>query len=139
MRLQIQISSNSTGCIWSNAYCNAISEVFLLLTWRTFLVFFVCFFILTDLVTSNGELLIVWNIVRNSSLWSDVVFEKEVIFHELDFEISDLDRGATKVCFAFTIISLVRRPIELKFCTGLTFLHNVEIHQLWRLVLKNYQ
>ena len=26
---------------------------------------------------SNGELLIVWNIVRNGSLWSNVVFNKK--------------------------------------------------------------
>ena len=35
----------------------------------------------TYLVTSNGELLTVKHIVRNGSLWSNVVFEKEVIFH----------------------------------------------------------
>ena len=29
--------------------------------------------------------------MRNGSLWSEVVFEKEVIFREFDFEISDLD------------------------------------------------
>ena len=29
--------------------------------------------------------------MRNSSLWSDAVFEKEVIFHEFDFETSELD------------------------------------------------
>ena len=47
----------------------------------------------TDLVMSNGELLIVKNIVRNDSLWiwSNVVFEKVVISHEniwFDFETS---------------------------------------------------
>ena len=35
----------------------------------------------TYLVTSNGELLIVWNIVRNGYLWMNLVFEKEVISH----------------------------------------------------------
>ena len=33
-----------------------------------------------NLLVINGELLIVWNIVRNWSLWSNLVFEKEVIF-----------------------------------------------------------
>ena len=43
------------------------------------------------LVTNNGELLIVQNIVRNGSLWwSNVFFEKEIIFHEFDFETSEL-------------------------------------------------
>ena len=42
-------------------------------------------------MTSNGELLIIWNIVRTGSLWSSVVFEKEVIFHEFDFKTSELD------------------------------------------------
>ena len=36
---------------------------------------------------SNGERLI----VRNGSLWNDILFEKEVIFHEFDFETSELD------------------------------------------------
>ena len=40
------------------------------------------------LVTSNGERLIV---VRNGSLRSDIVFGKEVIFHEFGFETSDLE------------------------------------------------
>ena len=39
---------------------------------------------------SNEERLIVWNIVRNSTLWSDVVFKKGVIFHEFDFKTSGL-------------------------------------------------
>ena len=33
------------------------------------------------LVTNNGELLIVSNIERNGSLWSNVFFEKALIFH----------------------------------------------------------
>ena len=40
----------------------------------------------TLLGNRKGELLIVYNIVRNGSLWSDVVIEKEVIFHEFNFE-----------------------------------------------------
>ena len=48
------------------------------------------FGIKTYLVTRNGKLLIVQNIVRNGSLRSNVVLEKEVIFHEFDFETSEL-------------------------------------------------
>ena len=29
--------------------------------------------------------------MRNGSIWSDVVFEKEVIFHEFDFDTSESD------------------------------------------------
>ena len=49
-----------------------------------------------DLVTSYGERLIIQNIVRNGSLWSSVVFEKEVIFHEFDLETSDLEFDVSK-------------------------------------------
>ena len=45
---------------------------------------------------SNGEGLIVLNIVRTDSLWSGVVFEKEAIFHEFDFETSELDFEVSK-------------------------------------------
>ena len=31
-----------------------------------------------------------------SELWSNVVFEKEVIFHEFDFKTSDLDFEGSK-------------------------------------------
>ena len=48
------------------------------------------------LVTSNGERLIVYNIVRNGSLRSNVVFKKEVIFHEFDFKTSELDVEVSK-------------------------------------------
>ena len=34
--------------------------------------------------------------MRNGSLWSDVVFEKEVIFHEFDFETSSLELEVSK-------------------------------------------
>ena len=34
--------------------------------------------------------------MRNSSLWNNVVFEKEVIFHEVDFETSDLELEVSK-------------------------------------------
>ena len=34
--------------------------------------------------------------MRNGSLWSDIVFEKEVIFQEFDFETSDLEFEVSK-------------------------------------------
>ena len=43
------------------------------------------YYIKPYLVTSNRERLIVQNIVRNGSLWSDVVFEKEVVFLKFRF------------------------------------------------------
>ena len=61
------------------------------------------------------------------SLWSDVVFEKEVIFQEFDFTTSELDFEVSKssiwkhttLCdkgvFSFIGISQLRWPIELKF------------------------
>ena len=48
------------------------------------------------MVTSNVERLIVYNIVRKGSLGSAIVFEKEVIFHEFDFETSDLELEVPK-------------------------------------------
>ena len=77
------------------------------------------------MVTGNGERLRVKNIVRNGSLWSDIVFEKEVIFHEFDFETSNLEfevskssiwkhtTSCDKGVFSFIIVSQLRRPIEL--------------------------
>ena len=84
-----------------------------------------------------GERLIVQIIVRNSSLWSEVVFEKEAIFHEFefDFETSSLKfkvskssiwkhtSSCDKGVFSFIIISQIRRPIELKFSQVCYFLH----------------
>ena len=87
------------------------------------------------MVTSNGELLIVYSIVRNGSLWNDVVFEKEIIFHELDFETLDLEFEVSKssnwknrtLCdsgfFSFIIILQLRWPIELKLSQVCYFMH----------------
>ena len=84
--------------------------------------------------------------MRNGSLWSDKVFEKEVIFPEFDIETSDLEFEVSKSSewkqttlfdkgvFSFIIISQLRRPIELKFSRVCYFMHYVEKHQLWRLV-----
>ena len=79
----------------------------------------------------------------------------EVIFHEFDFENSDLefevsksriwkhttscDHGATRVFFSFIIILQLQWPIELKFSQVCYFTEYVEIHQVRRLVVDNYQ
>ena len=78
--------------------------------------------------------------VRNSSLCSDVVFEKEVIVHEFDFETSSLEFEVSKssirkqtqlrVTMLFFLSLLSRRPIEVNKFTSLLFYANVEIHQL---------
>ena len=39
------------------------------------------------------------SIVRNGSLWGNVVFKKEVIFHQFDFETSELEFEAMKSRF----------------------------------------
>ena len=82
-----------------------------------------------------GERSIVYDIVSNGSLWSNVVFEKEAIFHEFDFETSDLEFEVSKSSiwknttwcdkgvFSFIIISQLRRPIELKFSQVCYFMH----------------
>ena len=54
--------------------------------------------------------------MRNDSFWSIVVFEKEVIFDEYDFETSEL-------VFSSIIISQLRRPIEFKFSQVCYFVH----------------
>ena len=99
----------------------------------------------------NGERLIVLNIVRNSSLWSEVVFEKEVIFHEFDFETSSLEfevskssiRKYTTSCdkgvFSFIIIFATSTTDWAQIFTGLLLYAYVEIHQVRRLVFDNYQ
>ena len=66
------------------------------------------------------------NIVWNGSLLSNVVFEKEVIFQEFDFETSDLEFEVPKFSiwkhttsfdegvYSSIIIAQFQRPIELK-------------------------
>ena len=49
-----------------------------------------------DFVKSNGERLTVWNVVRNDSLWNPIVSQKDVIFHEFDFETSDVEFEVSK-------------------------------------------
>ena len=65
--------------------------------------------------------------MRNGFLWSNVVFKREVIFHEFDFETSDLEFEVSKwsiwkhttLCdkgvFSSIILSQLWRAIELKF------------------------
>ena len=87
------------------------------------------------MTTSNGGRLIVYNIVRNSYLWSDVVFKKEVIFHEFDFQTSNLEfevskssiwkptTSCDKGVFSFIIISQFQWPTELERSQVCCFMH----------------
>ena len=97
----------------------------------------------TFLLTINRGLLIVKNIVRNGSLWSKVVFEKEFstkIF-EFDFETSKLDFEVSKssickyttLCDNGVIFLQLRWPIftGLLFCAYM----NVEIREDWSLTI----
>ena len=63
---------------------------------------------------------------RNGSLWSNVVYEKEVILHKFDFETSEFEFKVSKSSikahnfvwsgvFAIIIISQLWPPTELKF------------------------
>ena len=76
------------------------------------------------------------------SCWSYIFFEKEVIFHEFDFETSELDFEVSKSSIwnqttlcdkGVIIISQLWRP------AGLLLYVNFEIHQVRRLVFDNYQ
>ena len=98
---------------------------------------------------SNGERLIVSNFVGNGSLWSNVVFEKEVIFHEFDFETSDLEFEVSKssiwkhttlcdmcdkVVFFFHYYLATSTTNCAQIFTALLFYAYVEIHQVRRVV-----
>ena len=97
----------------------------------------------------NGELLIVLYFVRNGSLWSDVFFKKEVIFHEFDFKTSELDFVVSKssmwkpttLCdegvFSFIIISQLRWPVKLKFLQVWYFMNMLRYTKLedWSLAV----
>ena len=79
--------------------------------------------------------------MRNDSLWSNRVFEKEVIFHKFDFETSVSEFEVLKSSIwmhttSFIIIWQLRWPIEVKFSQVCYFMH-VEIHQVRRLVFDN--
>ena len=88
------------------------------------------------------------------TLWETApseVFEKEVIFHEFDFETSDIEFEVSKPSIwkhttpcdkgsliSFIIISQFRRPNELKFSQVFYSMHMLRIHQVERLVFDNY-
>ena len=82
-------------------------------------------------VTSNGERFVVYNIMRNGSLWSDIVFEKEVIFHEFHFETSDLEFEVSKHttswqgCFFFHNYLATSTTNWAQIFTGLSYMHTV--------------
>ena len=54
--------------------------------------------------------------MRNGSLWSNIVFEKEVIFHELDLRSRNQASESTQLCltrvFFPLIISQLRREVQ---------------------------
>ena len=89
--------------------------------------------------------------MRNGSLWSNVVFEKEVTFDELDFETSYLDLEVLKssiwkhttLCdkgvFSFIIMSQLRQPIDLKFSQVCYFIHMLRYIEWedWSLTITN--
>ena len=63
------------------------------------------------LVTSKGDLLVVKNIVRNGSLWSNVVFEKE------EMHITSGDNGV----FIFPYYLATSKTNWAQIFTGLLF------------------
>ena len=84
--------------------------------------------------------------------WSNIVYEKEVIFDEFEFVTSDLELEVSKSSIwkhttscdkffsSFIIISQLQRPIRwAEIFTGLLFYVYFEIHQVRRLVFENYQ
>ena len=99
------------------------------------------------MVKRNRELLIAYNIAKNGSLWSDVVFEKEVISHSniwIEFETSAevsnssiLKEHTTCVTlgvFSSIILSQLRRPIEFKLTHVYYFMHLLRCEKtcLWQ-------
>ena len=84
-------------------------------------------------------------------LWSDVVFEKEVVFHEFDFNTSDLEfevskssiwkhsTSCDKCVFFFHYYLANSMTIWAEMFTGLLFYAFVGIQQLWRVVFDSYQ
>ena len=71
---------------------------------------------------------------------TNVVFEKEVIFHEFDFEIWDPTTSTeSNFCVFFFHYSLATLTIDwAQIFTGLLFYAFVEIHQVKRLIFDNY-
>ena len=71
-----------------------------------------------------------------SSLWSNVVFEKEVILHEFYFETSELDFEASKssICLSIYYFTTSTNYNWSQIFTGMLFNAYVEIHQMRRLL-----
>ena len=95
---------------------------------------------------SRGELLMVYNIVQKGSLWSNIVFEKEVISHSTIkrlkawsplLEIWKLTNLCNKSVFSFIILSQLRWPIESTFSQICYFMHmwDTNVHYYYYLVL----
>ena len=90
------------------------------------------------LVTSNWKRLVVENLVRNGSLWSNF---QQIWFRDLKFRI-EVSKSSiwkhTTSCdqgfFSFIVISQLRWPIELKFSQICYFYAYVEIHQVRKFV-----
>ena len=98
------------------------------------------------LVTSNGELLIVYNIMRNGSIWSNIVFDKEVISHShnktLQLKPFIMHLKAHKVCNkgVFSLIILLSPNFYwfLIVCMlGYTIEQGPCIHQVRILIFDN--
>ena len=90
------------------------------------------------------------NIVKNGSLWSNVVFKKDVFFQKFEFETSDLEYEVSKSsiwkhttsCDKGVFLSLLSRNFNdqlSQIFTGLLFYAHAEIHHVRRLVFDNYQ
>ena len=87
----------------------------------------------------------------NGSLWSNVVFGKEVIFHEFDFETSELDFEVSKSSiwkhttlfdigvFSYYYYLATSTTSWAQIFTGLLCYTYVKIHQVRKLVLDIYQ
>ena len=89
-------------------------------------------------------------LLKNGSLWSDVVLEKEVIFNEFDFVTLDLEFWGLEIkhlkahncvwkgCFFFHYYLATSKTNWAQIFTGLFFYAYVGIHQVRR-VFDNYQ
>ena len=81
--------------------------------------------------------------MRNDFIRSNVVFEKEVIFHEFDFETSELDFEVSKLSDKGVFLSLLSHnfgdQLSSNFHRFIICMHYVEIHQVRRLVFDIYQ
>ena len=90
--------------------------------------------------------------MTNDSLWSNVVFEKEVILQRIwfrdlsiriwgpEFKHLKANNFVFKGAFSLIFISQLRQPIELEFSQVCYFMHNMLRYNKWEdLVFDNYQ